>query len=219
LDKLGLHDIKIVGVDFLRPLIMKAKENAIPYKNISFEVADVTDINTARMIRTKFGSPDVIIAMYLLQDTPDLEGTMKMASLCLKEGGHFIAVVVHPDFAEHLSEAGYVKHSQEEYLPREYVTDSSIVQWRFVGLYPIAREDDEPFYLPYFHRFIEDYYRAFEMYEFTIIDNVPLIPDRSLFLKYGEKRISPFYENKRNVYWPLIQKEPSSMVIHAIKKK
>ena len=51
--------------------------------------------------------------MFLLQDTPDLEGTLKMVKLCLKDKGHFIAAFVHPDFAKHLFEAGYIKGLEE----------------------------------------------------------------------------------------------------------
>jgi SAM-dependent methyltransferase len=219
LNSLGLDNVQIFGVDLLEPLIVKARENAVGYKNISFEVADVTDINIVKMIHDKFGIPEVIVAMFLLQDVPDLEGVLKMIESCLKENGHFIAVFVHPDFAKHLFEAGYVKRIEEAYLPPEYITDSGIVQWRFVGYYPIARTDNPPFYLPYFHRFLKDYRRAFEHYRLKIIDGIPLMLNSNVALELQGKRVAPFYEDKWNIYWPLIINEPSSMLIHAIKGK
>lgn len=77
LKNLGLDNVQIFGTDLLEPLIIKARENAKGYKNISFEVADVTDINTVKMIRDKVGIPNGVVAMFLLQDVPDLEGLLK----------------------------------------------------------------------------------------------------------------------------------------------
>ena len=218
LKNLGIDRVRIFGIDLHEPLIIKARENAEGYTNISFEVADVNEIKTAKIIHDKVGIPDVIVAMFLLQDTPDLEGTLKMVKSCLKDKGHFIAVFVHPDFAKHLFEAGYIKGLEEGYLPPEYITDSGIVQWRFVGCYPIARKNGPPFYLPYFHRSLEDYYKAFKSLNFEIIDKIPLLLEPNIADRLREEKVSPFYEDKWNTYWPLIVKEPSSMLIHAFKK-
>ncbi len=215
LNKLGLGNVRIFGVDLHEPLIIKARKNAEVYKNISFEMADATDINTAKMIHNKVGIPDVIVAVFLLHDVPDLEGILKMIKSCLKDKGHFIAVFVHPDFASHLFEAGYVKRLKEGYLPDEYIADSGIVQWRFVGHYPIAQTDTPPFYLPYFHRSLLDYYNAFENFNLEIVDKLPLMLEPHIADRLREEKVSPFYEDKWNIYWPLIIKEPSSILIHA----
>jgi SAM-dependent methyltransferase len=219
LNKSGLDNINILGIDFLEPLIVKARKNAEGYKNISFEMADATDINTVKMIHNKIGIPDVIIAMFLLHDVPDLEGTLKMVKSCLKEKGHFIAVFVYPDFAAHLFEAGYIKRLKEGYLPDEYITDSGIVQWRFVGYYPIAQKSGPPFYLPYFHRSLADYYKAFESFNLEITDKIPLMLEPHIANKLREEKVSPFYEDKWNIYWPYIVREPSSILIHALRDK
>jgi hypothetical protein len=44
----------------------------------------VTDINTATMTHETAGKPDVIIAMFLFQDMPDLEGVPRMVNACLR---------------------------------------------------------------------------------------------------------------------------------------
>ena len=217
LNNLGLDKVRIFGIDLHEPLIIKARKNAAGYKNISFEVADVNEVKTAKIIHDKVGIPDVIVAMFLLQDTPDLEGTLKMVKSCLKDRGHFISVFVHPDFVKHLFEAGYVKGIEEGYLPPEYITDLGIVQWRFAGYYPIAQKDDSPFYLPYFHRHVEDYLDALHKKQFTIVARKDLMLARDIAEKLKEKRISPFYEEKHNIYWPLIVSEPSTILIHAVK--
>lgn len=218
LNNLGLDSVRIFGIDLHAPLIIKARENAEGYKNISFEAADVNEVKTAKIIHDNVGSPDVIVAMFLLQDTPNLEGTLKMVKSCLKDRGHFIVVFVHPDFAAHLFEAGYIKKLEEGYLPAEHITDSGIVQWQFVAYYPIAQKNGPPFYLPYFHRSLEDYYKAFKSLNFEIIEKIPLLLEPNIADKLREEKVSPFYENKWNIYWPLIVKEPSSMLIHAVKE-
>lgn len=90
LNKLGLSAVKIFGIDLLKSLIDKAKKDAIIYQNVAFEVADVANITSIRLIHDKVGIPDIIVAMFLLQDIPDLEGVLRTIQLCLKEDGHFI---------------------------------------------------------------------------------------------------------------------------------
>jgi SAM-dependent methyltransferase len=219
LNNLGLDRVRIFGIDLHEPLIIKARENTVGYENISFGVADAANLKTVNLIHDKVGIPDLMIATFLLQDTPDLEGILKMVKSCLKEKGHFIAVFVHPDFAEHLFEAGYIKRLKEEYFPDEYITDSGIVQWRFAGYYPIAQKSDPPFYLPYFHRSLADYYNAFENFNLEIVDKLPLMLERHIADRLRKEGVSPFYEDKWNIYWPHIVREPSSILIHAIRDK
>lgn len=142
-----------------------------------------------------------------------------MVESCLEDKGHFIAVFVHPDFAEHLFEAGYIKGFEEGDLPSEYMTDSGIIHWRFVGYCPIAQKDAPPFYLPYFQRSLTDYNMAFEIYNLETIDKTPLMLSSNVASELQEKRVTPFCEDKWNIYWPLIINEPSSILIHLIKVK
>lgn len=218
LNDLGLKSVKIFGFDILETSISKAKEKASGHQNITFEIADVTSENIVNLIRNKVGTPDVLVAMFLFQDIPDLDGVLGIVNSCLNHRGHFITVFVHPDFARHLFEAHYIKRYEENNFPHEHIAETGVVQWRFVGSYPIVRQGSFPFYLPYFHRNLDDYYNALTKHKLNIQHKQPLKLKQSLAEKLKEEKISPFYKNKHNVYWPLIVKEPSSMLIHAIKK-
>jgi SAM-dependent methyltransferase len=217
LAKNNLDTVQLLGVDLFESQVNKAQKKIKGLKNITVLAGDATARDTAQMVTAHFGSPNVIIAMFLMQDTPDLEGILNVVSTCLKVGGHLLAVFVHPGFAYHLYEQGYVKKAEDEYLSKEHIAPSGIVQWRFAGYYPIAQKDASPFYLPYFHRNVTDYLDAFYKKQFIIVmrKDLMLAPDMAEKLK--EAKISPFYEEKHNIYWPLIVTEPSSILFHAVK--
>lgn len=218
LNSLGLESVRILGIDLLDSLISKAKKDSIGYKNIDFEVCDIAYEETAKLIIDRVGNPDVIIAMFLLQDVPDLEGVLKTVTTALKKNGHFIAVFVHPDFAVHLQQLGQVKvAAADKDVPDEYISPSGIVQWRFRGYYPIAQEDKPPFYVPYFHRNLKDYQDALKKVGLTVIEDISLIPDKTMIHEFENKHILPFVQSEWNVYWPIIVSSPSSILIHSVK--
>lgn len=212
----GLENIKILGVDLSESLIIKAKENSRGFRNIQFEVGDITEKATAKLIKNKVGNPDLVVASFLLQDVPDLESVLNTVFTLLKAGGHFIAVVVHPQFAEHLLALGRIKIPDEKDSLKEYVSPTGIVQWRFRGYYPIAEENAPPFYLPYFHRTLHDYCNALEFCKFKIENALSLTPNKEVIKKI---KIFPFVKSEWNVYWPMIVNEPSSLLLHAIKRE
>lgn len=218
LDDVGLGRVRVVGVDLFRSLIVQAGKNTSNHRNISFLTADVTLRETVDMIHQEVGVPDVMVAMFLLQDVPDLIGLMEMVTACLRDEGHFIAVLVHPDFAEQLMSADCIQRPRKENLHEKYVTESGLVQWRFIGHYPIAREDAPPFYLPYFHRTLADYYEVLYHFNFDVIAKIPLGPDEGLCDEASSPG-EPFRNTKWNVYWPYIKTGPSSILIHAIKRE
>ena len=216
LNDLGLESVHVFGVDLLESLIIKARVNAKNFKNITFTVADATDFNTAKLIHDAIGKPDVIVSMFLLQDIPDLEGVLSMVNSCLENGGQYISVIVNPDFACHLADAGSVTRYKGEDLPPEYISDSGIVQWRYIGYYPIVQSEKPPFYLPYFHRSITDYHEAYQKSGFNISKEMLKIPYSKLRNVLQENMIDPFCKKPFNVYWPYIINEPSSVLIHAV---
>ena len=154
--------------------------------------------------------------MFLLQDISNLEGLLKTVQLTLEKEGHFIAIFIHPNFAEDLVKSGHVKVIADD-LPKECVMPSGIVLWKFRGLYPIARKNKPPFYVPYFHRSLQDYCDALKSSGFKIKDNMPLMPEAKVVEKLSKKKILPFVNSKYNIYWPLIINQPSSILIHAVK--
>ncbi len=213
LNNLGLANVRIFGLDISEALILKARGNAVGYKNVSFEIADVTNINTAGMIHDAVGVPDVVVAMFLLQDLQDLEGVLRMVQATLRSGGHFIAVVVHPNFASRLADVGHLHKYNGADIPTKYVSDSGIVQWRYMGYYPIAQADRTPFYLPYFHRTVTDYNHALQTNRFDIVREISMMPYIDTETK---DQVEPFHKTLWNVYWPYIVEEPSSLLIHAV---
>jgi len=216
LGKMGLNSVHIVGIDNNESLIRKAKEKASSVNNARFEVGDATSVEATAEIMKSTGQVDLVIAMFLLQDTPDLEGVLTVVQAILKKGGHFIALVVHPNFAERLDDTGHLKRYGGTDLPLFYMSNSGLVQWRYIGYYPILKADGPPFYLPYFHRTVADYRDAFIKKKFDVAAEISLIPDCGISGKWREAKIEPFYESLWNVYWPYILKEPSSILIHAV---
>jgi|SRR3989339_176938 len=216
LNDLGLESARVFGVDLLESLIIKARANAKNFENISFAVADAVDFNTAKLIHDTIGKPDVIVSMFLMQDIPDLEGVLRMVNSCLKKGGQYISVIVNPNFALHLADSGCVKRYKGEDLPPEHISESGVVQWHYVGYYPIVQADKPPFYLPYFHRSITDYHEAFQKSGFRFSREMIMMPDPNRLKMLQEERIDPFCKKPFNVYWPYIINEPSSLLIHAV---
>lgn len=217
LDDLGLQNVHILGIDIVEALIMQARCAATNRKNISFEVADAADSDTVRFIHDAIGVPDLVVSMFLMQDMPDLSGLLSMVDSCLRKGGNFISVIVHPDFAENLRKAGHVKRYGGDDLPPEHISITRIVQWRYIGYYPIVQTDEPPFYLPYFHRNLTDYREAFLKSSFKFPQEMIMMPDTDTSRKLQERGIDPFCDRPCNVYWPLIMQEPSSVLICATK--
>jgi hypothetical protein len=89
--------------------------------------------------------------------------------------------------------------------------------WRWAGRYPIVDEPREPFYLPYFHRTVNDYRMAFQLAGFSVL-NISEIPEAGDRILLKEKGISPFIPFETNRYWPRIAEEPSALLIVAVKE-
>lgn len=218
LNSLDLESVRILGIDLLESLISKAKKYSVGHQNIDFAVCDITGKEAVKLIIDRVGNPDVIIAMFLLQDVPDLEGVLKTVTTVLKKNGHFIAVFVHPAFAMHLQQLGQLKvAAPDKDIPAEYISPSGIVQWRFRGYYPIAQADKPPFYVPYFHRSLKDYQDALKIAGLTVSENIPLMPAKSVIMELEKEHVLPFVQSEWNVYWPIIVSGPSSILIHSVK--
>ena len=82
--------------------------------------------------------------------------------------------------------------------------------WRWAGYYPIMDEPREAFFLPYFHRTVEDYRSALEGSGF-IIERILEFPDSKQIPSLLKRGISPFAPFKNNLYWPRIGEAPSSL--------
>jgi len=157
------------------------------------------------------GSSDLVTSLFVLQDTPFVKDFVENTYETLKNDGIFLALIVHPWFAEILLKKGALKINDKLKKTKEN-------NYVFVGKYPITESKKPPFYVPYFHRNLSDYIKLFEMY-FHIESVKGLKPSNKLLEKSKKEKISPFYEEDYNVYWEEISKVPSSIIIKGIKKQ
>ena len=67
-------------------------------------------------------------------------------------------------------------------------------------------ENRKTFFLPYFHRSLDDYKKTFEKY-FKNTKIIELKPDKKIM----KDKILPFYSFEDNLYYPEITEIPSSV--------
>ena len=90
--------------------------------------------------------------------------------------------------------------------------------WRWAGYYPIVNEPHETFFLPHFHRTIQDYRSLLERFGITV-ENIIELPEKKNDLpRMVKQRVSPFTKFKNNLYWPRISEAPSAIAIIARKE-
>lgn len=181
--------------------------------NIRFLMCDINDLETEIRIvhlRTKW---DATLAVFVLQEMPDIESFFHLIGRVVPPGGLAIAITVHPSFGDWLRETGRMETADE--FAREGAAAPEL--WRWAGFYPIVDEPREPFYLPYFHRTVDDYRMAFQRAGFSVL-NICEIPDSGDRIMLKEKGISPFIPFETNRYWPRIAEEPSALLIVAVKE-
>ena len=156
---------------------------------------------------------DAVLSVFVIQEVPDLDTFLENLARITSPGCLVIVVTVHPAFAEWLLDEGrMLTESAFKPVPGDETT------WRWAGYYPIVDEPLEPFYLPYFHRSIEDYREAFARAGLKICD-IRDIPNRKHDLpRLRELRVTPFIPFDTNLYWPRIAEEPSACVITALRE-
>src|SRR4030095_8187474 len=82
----------VTGIDFSERMIAIARAD---YPNIDFRVDSCNELHTI-----PDGHFDLVIANYVLMDTPDLHGTMQAFSRVLKSNGAAVLVFSHPCFPQ-----------------------------------------------------------------------------------------------------------------------
>ena len=201
-----------LGIDISSELIEKAVSRH-KGKEICFLQGDLADPALAGQISGVGKDWNAVLSVFVIQEVPDLDTFLKNLSGIVSPGCLIIVVTVHPEFAEWLLNEGrmWVEKDLNPGSDNEGL-------WQWAGYYPIVDEPHEPFYLPYFHRSIEDYTEAFSRAGLKVSE-IRGIPDRKLDLpSLRERRISPFIQFETNLYWPRIVEEPSAMVITAVKE-
>ncbi len=141
----------VTGIDFSERMIAIAREK---YPDIEFRVDSCDELRT--ITDSQF---DLVVANYVLMDTPDLLGTMHAFHRTLRAGGVALLVFSHPCFPQ--GSATFAGNGEEinyrwtfSYFDRRKCTDP-----------PWAHFTSE---FIWFHRPLSDYWKAFHSAGFVI---------------------------------------------------
>ncbi|HBC85907.1 MAG TPA: methyltransferase type 11 [Lentisphaeria bacterium] len=151
--KLHKRGAKVIGTDFSEKMIGIARAKA-PF--IDFRIDSCSDLQTVGD-----SSVDMVIANYVLMDTPDLGGTMRAFNRVLKADGVVIVVFSHPCFPQ-----GHASPS----------ADGDGIEYRWSFPYFEQQKCIEPPWghfttdFIYFHRPLSDYWKAFKAAGFIVVD-------------------------------------------------
>jgi SAM-dependent methyltransferase len=198
---------KFYGFDHNQSFIKKAQENNAQSTNIIFDSGELTGLSDKYKLQ---GHTDLATSLFVLQDEPEYEELIKVMHSYLRMDGSFLALTVHPQFSEWLLEKGALSINPDLYKSEKN-------NYEFAGNYPIVEPGRPPFFVPYFHRELSDYIKVLENYFY--IDSIKgLKPSKQVLALAEIEKISPFYNEKHNVYWPKIAEHPSSVMIKGIKK-
>jgi SAM-dependent methyltransferase len=150
--KLEQRGAKVVGVDVSPKMIEIARERG---PGIDFRVD-----SCARLATVEADSVDLVVANYVLMDTPDLEGTMSAFHRVLRMGGHAVVVFSHPCFPQGAAHAAPIPGATR------YV-------WDFSYFEPTKRVDPPWGHFTsefiWFHRPLSDYFNAFTAAGFEVV--------------------------------------------------
>lgn len=160
-----LHDrgAAATGVDFSERMIAIARER---YPGVDFRVDSCSTLRTVGD-----AAFDLVIANYVLMDTPDLAGTVRAFHRVLKPGGAAVVVFSHPCFP-----AGRARDSADG-TGVAYVWDFPYFEPRKCVDPPWAHFRDE---FVWFHRPLSDYWKAFRAAGFAVeeFEEPRITPDR-----------------------------------------
>jgi ubiquinone/menaquinone biosynthesis C-methylase UbiE len=150
-----LHDrgARVTGIDFSERMI----EIARAYNpDIDFRVDSCAELRTLAD-----ASFDLVIANYVLMDTPDLQGTLHAFHRVLKTDGMAVLVFSHPCFPQ-----GRATVSE----------DGEVIQYGWNFSYFEQRKCVDPPWAHFtsefiwFHRPLSDYWKAFKATGFVVVD-------------------------------------------------
>lgn len=165
---------RVVGIDVSANMIEIACVRA---PGIDFHVDACSELTTIRE-----DSIDLIVANYVLMDTPDLTGTMQAFGRVLRTGGHAVLIFSHPCFPQGAAVADSTPESTR------YVWDHSYFEQRKRVDPPWAHFTSE---FIWFHRPLSDYWKAFRQAGFDVIEfEEPRINEDYYDLVNDDKRLA-----------------------------
>ncbi|MFC1490958.1 class I SAM-dependent methyltransferase, partial [Candidatus Latescibacterota bacterium] len=201
-----------LGVDVSGELLARA-EKKHSADNIEFFEGNLSESGLAGSINAMGKDWNCALSVFAIQEIPDINSVMRNIAGSIGSGAYVVLVTVHPDFAEWLLEAGRMRLAES--ISGGNDEDTSLFRW--AGYYPIVDEPDESFYLPYFHRTIEDYENIMIGHGLLPSETLEL-PDKKDLAELVQQGISPFKKFAGNDYWPKIGEQPSALAIIARKE-
>ena len=202
-----------LGIDSSEKLITHARNRHTAVRDC-FLRGNLSDPSLTEVILSRGSAWDCAMSVFVIQEMPDIMPLLNTLSNVLPPGALAVFVTVHPEFAQWLAGEGRMK--KEENLEGD--AGLSEIRWRWAGYYPIVDEPLEAFYLPYFHRSVDDYGNLLSKSGF-VTEKIMEFPDKSCDLpRLIKDGISPFVPFPANLYWPRIVEEPSTLAIIARKE-
>lgn len=214
LDMTKFPKAHILGIDNQKLLISYAKWLYDNDQNLHFDFIDA--INTSKIIKSCYknlgGLPNLITAIYSLHDEPQIKKFLYSVSKLLIPDGYMFAVIANPKWAERLNLEGSL-YKVKDYTLKQEINKTNIyeiAEWRWSAYFPMIMKNTAPFYLPYFHRTIDDYTKLFSMYGLEVDKIINL--DTNTASSYQNKISLPQKEIKINPYKKTISKQPFSIL-------
>ena len=150
--KLQAQGAKAIGIDFSEKMIEIASSKD---PDIDFRVDSCSDLVTVDDT-----SVDMVIANYVLMDTPDLEGVMSTFSRELRDHGIAVVIFSHPCFPQGTAtvsndDGGIAYHWITNYFERQRHVDPPWAHFKSDFIW--------------FHRSLSDYWKAFKLAGFDVL--------------------------------------------------
>ncbi len=171
--KLHSNGANVIGVDFSPEMIAISRER-VP--EVDFRVDSCSELTTVEC-----DSQDLVIANYLLMDTPDLEGSMSAFNRVLKADGFAIIIFSHPCFPQGRASVSSGENLIEYSWSMEYFEEKKCIDP------PWAHFTSD---FIWFHRPLSDYWKAFKAAGFDITDfEEPRVTESRYHLAKNERNL------------------------------
>ena len=164
----------VTGIDFSERMIAIAREQ---HPHIDFRVDSCSELGT--FDDAQF---DLVLANYVLMDTPDLQGTMHAFHRVLRASGIAVVVFSHPCFPQ--GRAAVAGNSKE-------------INYRWSFSYFDRRKCVDPPWghftseFIWFHRPLSDYWKAFKASGFVVLDfDEPRITEERYHLAPNARKLN-----------------------------
>jgi len=192
--KLCDRGARVAGIDFSERMIEIARAH---YPAIDFRVDSCTELRTLAD-----ASFDLVIANYVLMDTPDLQGTLHAFHRVLKPDGVAVLVFSHPCFPQ---ERATVSQNGDQV---DYRWDFSYFESRKCIDPPWAHFTSE---FIWFHRPLSDYWKAFRAAGFVVVDfEEPRITAERYHLAKTERQLKNCQTRPTSVAFKLLKQQKAA---------